>query len=927
MIESFHTIVTACGLVVVAALLLGIILKRAARLMAKQGVMFCLIASGFLASMATKPPEPPDPPVPAATNTVTFALGDYGVRAGGGELVQRIEEGGDAVAPLVVAAAGWEFAAWDRPFTNVVADLTVNAEYTNTVYAITYEDEHAAAHANPPTFTVTDELVFAAPAAVEGYEFAGWTPSGIAFGTTGDVTVVAAWTEKPEPPTPPPEPPDPPVPTATNTVTFALGDRGVRAGGGELVQQIEEGGDAVAPLVAAAAGWEFAAWDRPFTNVVEDLTVNAEYTNTVYAITYVDEHAAAHANPPTFTVTDELVFAAPAAVEGYEFAGWTPPGIAFGTTGDVTVVAAWTEKPEPPTPPPEPPVKSEDWIGEIYVPTNEAGIPEGRIVVDSGTKATITVAGLPKGLVYDKTSETLAYDGAKMKDGNYAFVVSAKNANGYRTDRVVAFVSEGHSGEKDPLDWGETYCVGKSCRIACDAFAALSAKDTLSVSGLPSGLKLVKDKDERGWPVYWIEGTPTKAGRFTVKWKETHAPAKVEVQYYMTVDGTPSQYVEASAGDLPDGCKVTGSGVYDAGKKITLKATAAKGLVFAGWYLDAEFGTPAEADADYRNPTLTLTELPDGRTTYYPRFIEIRDDFCGEIAIVGWDGEGVPEGTVMVASESLPTVTASGLPAGLAFDKKTNALVFNEAKMKAGDYAFVLSAKNAGGYRNDRVVTFRYEAEPLYEPWGADYAVGRMVVDEPLDFEARTEKDTLKVSGLPSGLKLVTGSAEDEEGGRRPTYSLSGVPTKAGRYLVTWTETRYAEDGRGRLVKDAAASVTVKFALIVRGAPSRYVEVVAEGPDGCKVTGSGVYAAGATVKTSATASKACDFAGWYAEDEDEEGHLVTNAFDNIYAEFLGKDSDYRLPSQTWLCGTYEEDGEVMDTVPTVLVGRFVDKVP
>ena len=51
-----------------------------------------------------------------------------------------------------------------------------------------------------------------------------------------------------------------------------------------------------------------------------------------------------------------------------------------------------------------------------------------------------------------------------------------------------------------------------------------------------------------------------------------------------------------------------GGGVYASSKKVTLKATAKKGFVFAGWYEDENFATPCDSTVtDYRNPSYAYT--------------------------------------------------------------------------------------------------------------------------------------------------------------------------------------------------------------------------------------------------------------------------------------------------------------------------------
>jgi len=68
---------------------------------------------------------------PVTTQTtyiVTFNLGSHGI--GVGNLVQAINSGATAIAPTVTANAGWTFRGWDKPFSNVTSNLTVNALYS-----------------------------------------------------------------------------------------------------------------------------------------------------------------------------------------------------------------------------------------------------------------------------------------------------------------------------------------------------------------------------------------------------------------------------------------------------------------------------------------------------------------------------------------------------------------------------------------------------------------------------------------------------------------------------------------------------------------------------------------------------------------------------------------------------------------------------
>ena len=89
----------------------------------------------------------------------------------------------------------------------------------------------------------------------------------------GTFQLYAKWEPTENPGSDEPPPPD----GGTYMVTFDLGEHGTRTGGGELTQEVAEGGDAVAPTFAVTDGWEFTGWDKPFANVTADLTVTAQY--------------------------------------------------------------------------------------------------------------------------------------------------------------------------------------------------------------------------------------------------------------------------------------------------------------------------------------------------------------------------------------------------------------------------------------------------------------------------------------------------------------------------------------------------------------------------------------------------------------------------------------------------------------------------
>lgn len=151
-------------------------------------------------------------------------------------------------------------------------------------------------------------------------------------------------------------------------------------------------------------------------------------------------------------------------------------------------------------------------------------------------------------------------------------------------------------------------------------------------------------------------------------------------------------YVRGMA-DPADGGKVTGSGYCAAGKKVTLKATANRNFVFAGWFSDA-----AMPVANQKTST-TVTNI-DSDVTYVARFITVEEDRAaitlnvngepllaagaGCLAWSNYCGVAV-HWPVVSGGLSETTVKVSGLPTGLKLvqDKVTKAYLVEGAPTMA----------------------------------------------------------------------------------------------------------------------------------------------------------------------------------------------------------------------------------------------------
>ena len=426
-----------------------------------------------------------------------------------------------------------------------------------------------------------------------------------------------------------------------------------------------------------------------------------------------------------------------------------------------------------------------------------------------------------------------------------------------------------------------------------------SEEATVKVTGLPSGMSLVSDDG-----YYSISGAPTKAGLSTVTITATKDGASNTKTIQINV-GMQQLVLKTTEGSV--GMKsLTGAGYYAAGKTATLKATAATGYVFAGWYTDDDgIGNYRECDfgaTDYRSASASYQIPseddwdPSEPITLYAKFISEEDDIYlwAETA----DGEGLYgqtltveddgslECAITVNSLSAPTMKMTGLPKGLTFNAKTG--VISGKSTTPGIYDVTLTLSNAsltGEKFEFSIYVPNLDSDYIYltydgEEWEKDNVVdlvaGMALSSDDMTVDA-IEDYTMKVSGLPAGLTY-----------NAKTGRITGKPTKVGTYTVTFTATK------GKVTGTSTRSIRVS---------GRYVEVVSlsEGEDeedGAKsLSGDGEYAVGAKVALKAVAKTGYVFAGWYRAiyvGTDDSGYG-----DWDYEPYTDLGVDYRTASVSW----------------------------
>ena len=217
----------------------------------------------------------------------------------------------------------------------------------------------------------------------------------------------------------------------------------------------------------------------------------------------------------------------------------------------------------------------------------------------------------------------------------------------------------------------------------------------IAVKGLPSGVKFTA-KDVKATaksaavPANSIYGTPTKSGVYaaTITVTPTDRKSKMApiVKTLMFVVRNAGEHIVRADCDAAQGT-VKGMGVYAKGKKVTLKATAAKGWVFAGWDVSAPRSEGAAGTVS-QAASWSFT-MPDADVEVATRFVTAAED-KGSIglkvdgkALFGGSGQETAspleitvkqgmyvEWPVAASALSATTVKVSGLPSGLKFTAK-----------------------------------------------------------------------------------------------------------------------------------------------------------------------------------------------------------------------------------------------------------------
>lgn len=190
--------------------------------------------------------------------TVTFMDGEKVL-----ETFTNVPHGSAVTAPEVPKKDGKTFSKWDKDFSKVTSDLTINAVYDVDTFTVTFKDGEKVLE----TQTVEYEAAATAPDTArlsppEGMHFAKWDKDFSKV--TEDIEVSAVYELN------------------VYTVTFKNGETTLKT------EMVKHGFAATQPNVYDTATKKFVGWDKSFDNVTSDLIVNAKFETKKFTLTFIN---------------------------------------------------------------------------------------------------------------------------------------------------------------------------------------------------------------------------------------------------------------------------------------------------------------------------------------------------------------------------------------------------------------------------------------------------------------------------------------------------------------------------------------------------------------------------------------------------------------------------------------------------------------
>ncbi len=452
--------------------------------------------------------------------------------------------------------------------------------------------------------------------------------------------------------------------------------------------------------------------------------------------------------------------------------------------------------------------------------TIEAGSAIRSISITSDIDAEFAITNLPSGLSQSVSGKTLTITGNISQTGTYTFDVTAE-ADGLTSTPVTVNI-EVLKPKAAPVLTFETssdvsVIVNRTMPVVTFISDSVLSHTEIEATGLPTGIILT----EQGGNRFSLSGTPLFPGNYvysitatkngltsipitgTIVVFEPQAPVVTVTPSTQSVtSGTPitpivftsdSSDVSFEVSTLPSGLSSTNDG-----KTLTVSGTATATGVSSISVTATKNGKTSTASVS----TLTVTAKPV--------VAPVLSIASGSLTQTVKETNAISN--VVIESDSLVTLTATGLPSGISISPVTASHTFTLSGVPSsvGVHNVSLSATKNGKTSNvlTGTITVMALAAPVVTVTPSTQSVTSGTPITPIVFTSDSSDVSFEVSTLPSGLS----STNDGK-----TLTVSGTATATGVSSISVTATKNGKTSTASVSTLTVTEPLLPLTIIVTG--------------------------------------------------------------------------------------------------------------